>query len=98
MTIPEAQQFVARWRRILIPRHACTDAKRARDAERSCIGVIGGMALVIGCSTTLSSSWKIGVAVFAFIIAAIAFWLSLRLRAVCRLFDSAGPQSFSDLK
>ena len=80
--LPEAQEFVARWRRILIPWRAHTDAEAVRDMERSCIGVIGGMALVIGCATTLPSSWKIGVAAFAFIIAAIAFWLSLRLRAV----------------
>ena len=98
MTIPQAQEFVARWRRILIPWRAHTDAEAVRDMEHSCIGVIGGMALVIGGATTLSSPWKLGVAVLAFVVAAIAAWLSVRLRAVRRLFDSAGPQSFSDLK
>ena len=99
MTIAQAQKFVARWRRILVPWRAHTDAEAVRDMERSCIGVIGGMALVIGCAATLSSPWwKLGVAVLAFVVAAIAFWLSVRLRAVRRLFDSAGPQSFSDLK
>ena len=82
----------------MIPWRAHTDAQAVRDMERSCIGVISGMALVIGCATTLPSAWKVGVAVFAFIIMSVAFWLSLRLRAVARLFDSAGPQSFSDLK
>jgi hypothetical protein len=98
MTIPEAQNFVARWRRILISWHACTDAKWVRDMERSCMGVMGGMALVIGCSPSHPSSWTLGVALVAFVILVIAFWLSLRLRAVRRLFDSAGPQSFSELK
>ncbi|MEI6784486.1 MAG: hypothetical protein WCQ21_26630 [Verrucomicrobiota bacterium] len=98
MTIAQAQEFVARWRRILIPWRAHTDAEAVRDMERSCIGVMGGMTLVIGGATTLSSPWKLGVAVLAFAVAAIAVWLSVRLRAVRRLFDSAGPQSFSDLK
>jgi hypothetical protein len=82
----------------LVPWRAHTDAEAVRDMERCCIGVIGGMALVIGCATTLPSTWKVGVALAAFIVAGIAFWLSLRLRVVRRLFDSAGPQSFSDLK
>lgn len=98
MTITQAQEFVARWRRILIPWRAHTDAKAVRDMERSCIGVIGGMALIVGCATTLPSAWKIGVEAFAFVVGMVAFWLSLRLRAVARLFDKAGPQSFSDLK
>ena len=82
----------------MIPWRAHTDAEAVRDMERSCIGVIGGMALVIGGAMTLSIPWKLGVAVLAFVVAAFAAWLSLRLRAVRRLFDSAGPQSFSDLK
>jgi hypothetical protein len=98
MTITQAEEFVTRWRRILIPWRAHTDAEAVRDMERSCIGVIGGMALVIGCATTLSSPWKLGVAALALAVAVVATWLSLRLRAVRRLFDSAGPQSFSDLK
>ena len=98
MTIAQAQEFVARWRRILIPWRAHTDAEAVRDMEHSCIGVIGGMVLVIGGVTTLSFPWKLGVAVLACVVAAIAAWLSLRLRVVRRLFDSAGPQSFSDLK
>lgn len=98
MTTTQAQEFVARWRRILIPWRAVTDAQAVRDMERSCVGIIGGMVLVVACSTTLPVTWKLPVAVTAFVIAALAFWLSLRLRAVRRLFDAAGPQSFSDLK
>jgi len=66
--------------------------------ERSCYGVLGGMALVIGITSHSPSAWGSAVAMLAFIIFAVAFWLSLRLRAARRLFDSAGPQSFSDLK
>ena len=98
LTTTQAQEFVTRWRRILIPWRAHTDAQAVRDMERSCIGVIGGMALVIGCAATLPSAWKVCVSVFALIVMSVAFWLTLRLRAVARLFDSAGPQSFSDLK
>jgi hypothetical protein len=97
MKIAQAQEFVARWRRILIPWRAHTDAEAVRDRGRSCIGVIGGMALVIGGAKTLSFPWKLGVVVLAFVVAAIAACLSLRLRAVRRLFDSTGPQSFTDL-
>lgn len=56
------------------------------------------MGLVSGCATTLPSAWKVGVAAFAFIVMIVAFWLNLRLRAVARLFDSDGPQSFWELK
>jgi hypothetical protein len=98
MTTKEAQQFVTRWRRILMPWCARTDAEAVRDMERSCLGVFAGMALVVGCNKTFSSSWEIVVAVSAFVVAMIAFWLSLRLRTIRRLFDSAGPQAFSDLK
>ncbi|MBP9902833.1 MAG: hypothetical protein V9H26_21615 [Verrucomicrobiota bacterium] len=98
MTTTQAQEFVARWRRILIPCRGHTDAQAVRDMERSCLGVIGGMTLTVACATTIPSAWKVCVAGFALIVMAIAFWLSLRLRAVARLFDSAGPQSFSELK
>lgn len=98
MTIKEAQQFATRCRRILSPWFARTDAEAVRDMERSCYGVIAGMGLIFGCIPRLPSSWEIGVEASAFVVLVIAFWLSLRLRAIRRLFDAAGPQSFSDLK
>jgi hypothetical protein len=98
MTTKEAQRFATRCRRILVPWFARTDAEAVRDMERSCYGVIIGMEVIIGCNNKLSSSWEIVVAVSAFVVLIIAFWLSLRLRAIRRMFDSAGPQAFSDLK
>jgi hypothetical protein len=98
MTTREAQQFVLRWRRILIPWQATTDAEAVRDMERSCLGIMGGMVLIFSCSATVPSSWKAAVMSVAFAIAALAFWLSLRLRVVRRLFEATGSQSFTDLK
>lgn len=78
--------------------NANTDAQWVREAERACLGVFGGMAMVFGSSLRLHSFWGISVSAFALIIAAIAFWLSFRLRAIRRMFDSKGPQYFSDFK
>jgi len=96
--IEEVQRFITRWRRILNPWFARTDAEAVRDMERSCYGVIGGMGLIFGCTPRLPSSWETVVEVSAFVVGSVAFWLSLRLRSIRRLFDSAGPQAFSDLK
>ena len=96
MTISEAQQFVGRWRRILIPWRAHTDAEAVRDMERSCIGMTGGMALVIICAFSLPSDLE-GLAALAVVVMGFAFWLSRRLRQIRRLFDAAGAQSFTEL-
>ena len=92
MSIAEAQKFVARWRRILIPWPAYTDLEAVRHMERSCLGISVGLLV---CSITLPIwSWPWAVIVPILVISASAWWLGLRFRAARRLLEAAGVQSF----
>ncbi len=100
MTIPEAQGFVGYWRRILIPWPAHTDVEAVRAMERSCLGVSVGPAFaIVLCSPSLPIwSWPLGYIVPILIVGILAFCLSLRFRAIRRLFDDTGAQFFSELR
>ena len=96
MDFSQEQKFVARWRPILIPWWAKTEAEAVRGMHASCIGVLIAVVVFVA-SNEFDSAWKVGAAVFAVIIGVIAAWLALRLRVIARIFDLAGPQSFSEL-
>lgn len=97
MDFSREQIFVARWRRILIPWGAKTEAEAVRDMERSCMAVILGMFLFLGFNEG-ESAWSFGLDVLVVAAGLTAMWAGLRLRGIARLFDLAGPQSFPDLQ
>ena len=98
MTITQAQKFVDQWKRILMPWHAHTEAEAVRDMERSCLGIVLGILVVVTCVPTLPPLLKGPATILALLVGCMALWLSIRLRRICRLFDAKGPQSFNDLK
>jgi hypothetical protein len=82
MTNTQAHQFVARWRRILIPWFAKTEAEALRDIERSCIGMAGGSFLMLSISAnnmTNSSSSRL-----LLILPAAMFFYSIPMIFRCR--------------
>ena len=86
MTIAEAQRFVARWRKILMPVACRTEAEALNAMERSCVGMCMGMALIVFVS--LISHLSRSVAAFACMVGLFSFWLVLQFRAVRRLLAS----------
>ena len=98
MTTTQAQEFVARWRRILIPWRAHTDAEAVRDMERSCAGIAGGLLLTLCMASTSSWAARNYIVWFSAVVAVFSLFLSFRLRAIRRLFDEAGVQSFEELR
>ncbi len=97
MTILEAERFTARWRRILIPWQARTDAEAVRDMEKSCFGVVLGMGLV-ALMAVYSDKLPDSIGALALIVSLFAAWLNYQLRAIRRLFDAVDAKSFADLK
>ena len=85
MTIPDAQKFIARWRKILIPRASRTEAEALNAMERSCVGICGGMMLFVLLSV-VSSKVPRPVGAVAFIVGLLSLWLVLRFRSIRRLF------------
>ena len=102
MTIPEAQVFVRRWRRVLLPWLDLPDAVAARAMERSFLGIAVGPLLPMFVVTVSGSSplsrWPLSVTIPAFTIMLLSSWLSLRFRAARRLFEEADAQRLSDLR
>lgn len=101
MTILEAQIFVRRWRRVLIPwptPHNDTDSARAM--ERSFFGIaIGPLPpiLIPAVSGSLPlSHWPLSVIIPVFAIMLFSYFLSLRFRAARRLFEEADAQHLLD--
>lgn len=91
MTNTQAHQFVARWRRILIPWFAKTETEALRDMERSCIGMLGGAVLVFVMASTRMSGSFVWQAVA--ILGGVAFLFALVLVLRCRSARRALCQS-----
>lgn len=103
MTIPQAQQFVGRWRRVFIPwpsPHTNTDAARA--LERAFLGVAIGplppFFIFMATGTLPFSHWPLSILVPAATIMLLAYWLGLRFRAAHRLLEEADAEHLSDLR
>jgi hypothetical protein len=98
MTTTQAQEFVARWRRILIPWRAHTDAEAVRDMERSCTGIAAGLLLTLCMASTSSWAARNYIVWSSAVVAVFSLFLAFRLRAIRRLVDAAGVQSFEELR
>lgn len=86
MTQAQAHQFVSKWKRIMIPWFARTEAEALRDMERSCTGMLmGGFGMLVVCLPKMdqSSVSKLGV-VFAVAMLAFAFPMICRCREARR--------------
>ncbi len=86
MTNTQAHQFVARWRRILVPWFAKTEAEVLRDMERSCIGMAGGgflIFLLVSTQAKESSLW-LAIAIIAGVQLLFSFGMVLRCRSAKR--------------
>ena len=86
MTNTQAHQFVARWRRILIPWFAKTETEALRDMERSCIGMLGGAVLIFVMTSTRikESSFHLAIAILAGVLFLFSFAMVLRCRKARR--------------
>ena len=93
MTIPEAQVFVRRWRRVRIPWRELPDAVAARDMGRAflCVAIspIPAIFTFIIPGTIPLSSLPLTVVVPAALVMFFSFCLSLRFRAARRLLQEA---------
>src|SRR5271165_7677068 len=106
MRIPEAQLFVRRWGRILLPWLDLPDAFAARALERSFLGIslcilVSPLPAILcfGASGFLHLSlWPLTVIIPAFTIMLVSCWLSLRFRAARRLFEVADALYLSGLR
>lgn len=102
MTIPEAQVFVRRWRRVRIPWLDLPDAVAARAMERAFLSIaispLPAIFAFIICGSFPLSRWPLGVLVPTVVIMLSSYWMSLRFRAARRLFEGADAQHLSDLR
>ena len=93
MTIPEAQVFVRRWRRVRIPWRDLPDAVAARAMERAflCVAIspIPAIFTFIIPGTIPISSWPLTVVVPTALVMLFSYCMSLRFRAARRLFEEA---------
>jgi hypothetical protein len=102
MTLPQAQVFVRRWRRVLLPWLHLPDAVAARAMERSFLGIavapLPAIFIVTVSGSLPLSRWPLSVTIPAFTIMLLSYWLSLRFRAARRLVEEADGQRLSDLR
>jgi hypothetical protein len=106
MTIPEAQLFVRRWGRILLPWFHLPEAFAARAMERSFLGICLCILvsplpaiLTFGASGLFHlSRWPLSIIIPASVIMVVSYWLSLRFRAARRLIEVADALHLSGLR
>ncbi len=82
MTKTEAHQFVSRWRRIMIPGVACSEAEALKRMERSSFGIIlGGLLIVLMAVARVPVSYlRQAVALLGLIQSGFSLSLFLRFR------------------
>jgi hypothetical protein len=98
MTVPQAQQFVGRWRRVFIPWPSpLTGTGAARALEQSFLGIAIGPLPPLFISGAFSH-WPSSKLIPLAAVMLISGWLSLRFRAAHRLLQKADAQHLLDLR
>jgi hypothetical protein len=84
MNHSEANAFLNRWRRILIPWRAVTIREVVRDLDLSVTGMMGGGGLMMLCSHWAAQPWDLVIKLVAFAVMAWGLWFLLQLRQIRR--------------
>jgi hypothetical protein len=102
MTLSEAQLFVRRWERVLLPWLHLPDAFAAQAIERSFLGValapFPAFVAVTASGFLPLSRWPVSVIIMGITIMLLSYWLCLRFRAAGRLFEEADAQHLAGLR
>jgi hypothetical protein len=96
MTLSEAQLFVRRWGRVLLPWLHLPDAFAARAMERSFLGIaltpVPAFVALTASGFLPLSRWPMGVIILGITIMLLSYWVCLRFRSAGRLVEEADAQ------